>query len=409
MKTKRRNPIFYGKFIILFLLLHHKVISQPSGSVTQGTGVTTVVDMLPTCPSNHITPLGYIISSDGKLWDVPAPVNYYTSPALPDLYNSCNGVTPSNFSLVNVSNLPVQEIDAGGDTITGFLFCDNYFELYINGTLIGVDPIPFTPFNSCMVRFKVSRPYTIAVKLVDWEEHLGLGSEIQSTDSFHPGDGGFIAQFSDGTVTDSTWRTQTFYIAPLEDVNDVMELPDNTHSTATATLTPACRSNCFGVHYEIDSNWVMPSFDDTNWPFARLYTAAQVTNQPAYLNFSTTAWLNARFIWSSNLILDNLVLTRKTVGSTQSLNDNELKNSFLSSAFFGNEIMIKSIVDMDNATIELYDLLGNKLQEWGNMKIPPGSPLYLQVNNNYKNDQIFLIRIQNSTCSYTGKLKHNTK
>lgn len=405
MKTKRRNPIFYGKFIVLFLVLNLEVISQPSGSVTQGTGVTTVVDMLPTCPSNHITPLGQITSSDGKQWDVPAPVNYYSSPALPDLYNTCNGITPANLSSVNLNSLPVQVIDAGGDTVTGFLFCDNYFELYINGTLVGVDPIPFTPFNSCMVRFKVSRPYTIAVKLVDWEEHLGLGSEIQSTDSFHPGDGGFIAQFSDGTVTDSTWRTQTFYIAPLEDVNDVMELPDNTHSTATATLTPACRSNCFGVHYEIDSNWVMPYFDDTNWPFARLYTAAQVTNQPAYVNFSNTAWGNARFIWSSNLILDNLVLTRKTVGSVQSVSNQEMKNSFITTAFFGNQIMIKSSFDLNEVTIVIYDLLGQKLQEWQNQKIQNGSPLLLQVNNHFNEDQIFLIKVQNLTNSFSGKLK----
>ena len=152
--------------------------------------------------------------------------------SLTDLYNPCTGVTPPDLSQVDLTTVPVHVIDVSGDTITGFLFCDNYFELYINGILIGVDPVPFTPFNSCIVRFKVSRPYTIAVKLVDWEEHLGIGTEIQPADSFHLGDGGFIAQFSDGTVTDSTWKAQAFYIAPIENLNDVVELPDSTHSTA---------------------------------------------------------------------------------------------------------------------------------------------------------------------------------
>ena len=53
------------------------------------------------------------------------------------------------------------------------MIADNYFELYINGRLIGVDATPFTPFNSHVVRFRVKRPYTIAVLAQDWEDKLG--------------------------------------------------------------------------------------------------------------------------------------------------------------------------------------------------------------------------------------------
>ncbi|MBF4391740.1 hypothetical protein EAY32_28175, partial [Vibrio anguillarum] len=77
-----------------------------------------------------------------------------------------------------------------GEEITGYIFADNYFELYINGQLVAVDTVPFTPFNSSIVKFKVNKPYTIAVKVIDWEENLGLGTEDNRGKAFHPGDGG---------------------------------------------------------------------------------------------------------------------------------------------------------------------------------------------------------------------------
>ena len=292
------------------------VLAQPSGSITQGLGTTTIADMMPNCPSNHKTPLGNIKSSDGTTWVVPADNNFQTAPKLADLHNTCNGVAPTSLAAANLANVPVTEIDSGGEVVTGYLFSDNYFELYINGVLVGVDAVPFTPFNASVVKFRVSKPYTIAVKLVDWEENPGLGSEINNGNNYHPGDGGFIAQFSDGTVTDATWKAQVFYIAPIQNLNDVVEKPDGTRSTATATLTPTCNANCYGVHYPIPADWAARNFNETGWVQASLYTAAQVTNQAAFKNFETTAWTNAKFIWTSNLVLDNVVLVRKTVGTS---------------------------------------------------------------------------------------------
>ena len=307
------------KIVLFAVILNIPVIhSQTTGSVTQGPAVTTIANMMPDCPSNHVTPLGTITSADGNVWIVPAENNFATAPGLADLYNTCNGITPANLQAASLANIPVTEIDPDGEIITGYLFADNYFELYINGVLTGVDAVPFTPFNSAVVKFRVSRPYTIAVKLVDWEENPGLGSEINNGNNYHPGDGGFIAQFSDGTVTDETWKTQVFYIAPIQDLNTVMELSDGTRSTAAASLTPTCNSNCYGVHYPTPVDWMNENFNETGWVSASLYTAAQVTNQAAFKNFETTAWPDARFIWTSNLILDNLVLARKTVGNPAS-------------------------------------------------------------------------------------------
>lgn len=160
-------------FVFVFLILvNYFVIAQTgtyigSGSVTQGLGTTTIVNLMPSCASNHITPLGTITATDSSVWTVPASNNFAIGPFASDLYNTCNSVTPNSLATANTTNVTIITIDAGEEVITGYIFSDNYFELYVNGVLIGVDPIPFTPFNSCVVKFKVSRPYTIAVKLVD--------------------------------------------------------------------------------------------------------------------------------------------------------------------------------------------------------------------------------------------------
>ena len=56
--------------------------------------------------------------------------------------------------------MPIVEIDKDGEVVTGFIIADNYFQLYVNGKLVGVDAVPYTPFNSSIVRFRVKRPYT---------------------------------------------------------------------------------------------------------------------------------------------------------------------------------------------------------------------------------------------------------
>lgn len=57
---------------------------------------------------------------------------------------------------------------------------------------MAIDPVPFTPFNSNVVRFRAQRPFDVAVMLVDWEENLGLGTDAGRGDPYHPGDGGLV-------------------------------------------------------------------------------------------------------------------------------------------------------------------------------------------------------------------------
>jgi hypothetical protein len=158
---------------ILGLFIYQISFAQTSGSVTQGLGTTTTANLMPACSGNHVTPIGTIKSTDNKTWIVPAENNFLTATKLSDLHNSCNNITPTSLTNADLSNVPTTVIDEQGEVITGYIFADNYFELYINGILVGVDAVPFTPFNSSVVKFKVSKPYTIAVKLVDWEENVG--------------------------------------------------------------------------------------------------------------------------------------------------------------------------------------------------------------------------------------------
>jgi hypothetical protein len=294
----------------------------PKRMVTQGLA-TTVIDNLFHCEvkvSNHrISGVGTITASDGTKLTVPAETEFQKGPKLADLFNECNKVTPERFVDVRDADVPVVEVDADGEVVTGYIVADNYYELYVNGKLIGVDPVPYTPFNSSIVKFKAKRPYTYALKLVDWDEKLGVGMEKMPDNDWHPGDGGVIARFSDGTVTDSSWRAQSFYIAPVaspEDVTEKGSVHDTTKLGRVHPLRnkPTCQERCYAVHYPIPENWASTSFDDRAWPRAYEYTDEDVgvTTLTAYTRYPE-AFEGARWIWTLNLVYDNLVLARKTV------------------------------------------------------------------------------------------------
>ena len=182
-----------------------KAHPPPQGIITQGPAKTITEELIPcavTRPGMNLrkNPVGEITAKDGTKFTVPTANNFETAPKLPDLYNECAGVTPKDMSALDLNKVPVVEVDKDGEVVTGFMVADNYFELYINGKLIGVDATPFTPFNSHAVRFRVKRPYTIAVLGQDWEDKLGLGMEVFQGNTWHFGDGGFVAKFSDGTA-----------------------------------------------------------------------------------------------------------------------------------------------------------------------------------------------------------------
>ncbi len=278
-----------------------------SGSVTQGEGSITQSSIY-SCTGGRVTNLGKIESTDKKNWILPGENSFLTGNKLFDLYNECAKITPASISQIDTSKAPIIEVDIDGEIISGFLYGDNYYELYVNGKLIGVDPVPYTPFNSSFVKFKAKRPVQYAVKLIDWEENMGVGTELNGSNSMYPGDGGFAAKFSDGTVTSNLWRAQTFYIAPLSNVGCVTE-SGNIRNSSTCTSIPSTASAAYALHWEIPGNWFAKDFDYSSWPAATTFSSSQVGPKTAYTNF-TNQFGNSQFIWSSNLVLDNLVLLR---------------------------------------------------------------------------------------------------
>ncbi|PWQ93509.1 hypothetical protein [Leucothrix arctica] len=294
---------------------------QPS--FTLGAATTQLNAGLNDCGSrSRVSAVGQITSENGKVWTVPAATNFETATKASDLYNECGGEELRSTSQLQLDKVPV--IDAGGsETFTAYIFADNYFELFINGKLIAVDPVVFTPFNSNVVRFKADRPFTVAVKMVDWEETLGLGMESNRGTSLHAGDGGLVAQIQDAdgktiAITDGSWKAQTFYTAPIVDRSCLVVDGQARDSSACDDQSVKSAASTSAAHWEIPENWANSDFNDSAWPAATTFTnnTVGVNNKRSYTNFTDlfdAKDADAQFIWSSNLVLDNLVLLRTTV------------------------------------------------------------------------------------------------
>ena len=299
---------------------------QGSAHVTQGS-VNAQGPQIYECENGRPTYEGVIKSADGKEWMVPAQTNFANElfPFAPDLHNVCNGNTHANYedALAKLDLSDMVVIDEAGSQFTAYIFADNYFEMYVNGIPVGKDKVPFTPFNSSILRFKVNRPFTIAMKLVDWEEALGLGTEKNRNSDFHAGDGGMVVVITDETgdiiaTTNKNWKAQTFYTAPVKDLSCVVE-SENLRISENCDMTDSDQgSNFYGLHWVLPNDWEKTSFDDSHWPPATEYTNETIgmDNKKAYTNFTDIfdhQGNDAQFIWSTNVLLDNVVMVRYSV------------------------------------------------------------------------------------------------
>ena len=307
-----RGPFGAARILVPFMLAS-AVFAQEStndGIVTQGLAVETFScgNLATACRGTARRFIeawcGIVVAPDGARLQVPAVPAVGPDPT--DLYNDCTG---SGHNPDHLEDVETVVIDADGEEVTGYLFGDNYFELYVNGTIVARDPIGFVPFNSGVVRFKARRPLTYAVKLVDWGTHLGVGMEY---DRWNVGDGGFIARFSDGTETGAEWKCRAHYISPLEDRSCVAPGPDSSACPERPTCVERDPSSCRALHFPVPEDWASPEYDDSAWHQASTYRARDVTNQRAYRDY-TDRFGRADFIWSHNLDQDNLVLCRLQV------------------------------------------------------------------------------------------------
>ena len=169
------------------------------------------------------------------------------------------------------------------DTQKVNVYADNWFMLYINGKPVAVDSIDFLPHNVVSVDILPEYPMTIAVLAKDNADPK-TGLEYGN----HIGDGGFIMKFSDGTVTNASWKAKCYFKGPLN--RDVQNPKVSTQP--------------------LPQNWFEVGFDDSNWAHATEYTEQRVNpKQPFYqADFSGAKW-----IWTDDLDLDNTIIFRTKV------------------------------------------------------------------------------------------------
>ena len=92
------------------------------------------------------------------------------------------------------------------DTVHVDVYADNWFAMFINGELVAVDSIKFTPHNVMSFDILPEYPMTIAIIAKDNADPK-TGLEYGN----HIGDAGLVIKFSDGTVTDAKWKAKCFF------------------------------------------------------------------------------------------------------------------------------------------------------------------------------------------------------
>jgi arylsulfatase A len=170
------------------------------------------------------------------------------------------------------------------ETITAIVYADNWFEMYVNGRRVAVDPIRFRPHNVVTFELKAEYPMTIAIRAEDNADPR-TGMEYDDTQI---GDGGFALRLSDGTVTDASWRAQCFSRGPVG--GDVQN--------------PSVERD------SLPGRWFAPDFDDGDWASAVEFSSEQVDPKACFFEHDFGA---ARFVWSEDLALDNTVLLRTRI------------------------------------------------------------------------------------------------
>jgi hypothetical protein len=192
-------------------------------------------------------------------------------------------------------------------TFKAEVWADNWFAMSVNGVQVGEDSVPITTeksFNAETFTFTAAYPLTIAIEAKDFKQN-DSGLEYIGKPNQQMGDGGLIAQITDMAtgkvvaVTNASWQTLVIHRAPL-------------NQSCVKDANP--EKTCTFISVAAPSQWTTSAFDDTAWKPATIWQAADVGPKDGY---NTITWNPAaKFVWGSDLFIDNTVLLRLKVHTT---------------------------------------------------------------------------------------------
>ncbi|CAJ1413034.1 unnamed protein product [Effrenium voratum] len=222
----------------------------------------------------------------------------------------------------------VEAINAAGpQTITGYIYCDNYFEFWFNGVLVKKDPMTFTPHNAVAVSFEWDGVSDKEYAIMCMDYASSSGYEYVETSNPGLGDGSLMAEFSDGTVTGAAWNVFVLTMGPTDASIAAGCSSSNLAPCAVVSTAEPAGQGWMAGGYQASGGWVS----------ATEYTAAQETltnNGGCSVNYDSAnpagasvtvaadecldpkAFLSetrSKMIWSSDLERDNKLLFRISV------------------------------------------------------------------------------------------------
>jgi len=184
------------------------------------------------------------------------------------------------------------------------IWADNWFTLYVDGTLIKEDSVSITTersFNAESFNFEVQLPAQLSFIVKDFKQN-DTGLEYIGSRKQQMGDGGLIAQFNEAVsgstllVSNGQWRCLPIQIAPLNKQCEKSSNPE---------------SSCGSKTIAEPNGWKSSAFNDSHWPQAIEFSEQTVRPKDGY---DRVSWdIKAKLIWSSDLETDNTLLCRVTL------------------------------------------------------------------------------------------------
>jgi hypothetical protein len=233
-------------------------------------------------------------------------------------------------------------ISAGAETVTGTIYANNNASFYVNGKLVAVDPIPLAPHNAFNVSFEVpaGTDVTLAVEAHDFADDV-TGLELNDRCL---GAGGLRALFSNGVVTNSSWKCKTWHYGPVNwkacfaAADRAPELKVLPGCFFNVSEDDGLKTGCFSRITPVPEGWMTADFDDSGWEYATEWDDDYVRPfvwpvfpQGCAEDPNTTIspeldengnnltcpsnidWGDSKFIWRPDIDLDNRILCRYTL------------------------------------------------------------------------------------------------